>query len=193
MVSELKFEVPSWNQIYDMLVELSQKIRSCGFKPEIIVGISRGGWLPSRVLSDLLENPCITSVTAQFYVGVNETNCEPRLTQPIPISVFDKKVLLVDDVADSGRSAVLIRDYLCREGVKELKILTLYCKPWSKLVPDFYSKETTSWIVFPWEIKETLRGLIKKCNETNEPLENAVSKLVAAGVNKELIEHLLKS
>jgi hypoxanthine phosphoribosyltransferase len=191
LISELKFEVPSWNQIYDMLIELSQKIRGCGFNPEVIVGISRGGWLPSRILSDLLENPYIASVTAEFYVGVYETNCEPRLTQPIPISVFDKKILLVDDVADSGRSAMLIRDYLCREGVKELKILTLYYKPWSRLAPDFYSKETSDWIVFPWEIKETLRKLQKKCTETNEPFKNAVSKLTEAGVNKELIEHLL--
>ncbi|MGZ4851185.1 MAG: phosphoribosyltransferase [Candidatus Bathyarchaeia archaeon] len=191
MISELKFEAPPWNQIYDMLVELSQKIHDCGFDSEVIVGISRGGLIPSRILSDLLENPHITSVTAEFYVGVNETNCEPKLVQPIPISVFDKKILLVDDVADSGRNAMLIKDYLCREKMKELKILTLYYKPWSKLVPDFYSEKTSNWIVFPWEIKETLRKLLNKCNETQEPFENAFSKLIEAGVNKELIEHLL--
>ena len=191
MISEFKFEAPSWNQIYDMLIELSQKIHNCGFNPEVIVGISRGGWVPSRILSDLLETSYITSISAEFYVGVNETNCEPKLTQPIPISVFDKKILLVDDVADSGRSAMLIRDYLCRKEVKELKILTLYYKPWSKLVPDFYSKETSDWIVFPWEIKETLRKVLKKCTENKEPFENTVSKLIEAGVKKKLIERLL--
>lgn len=191
MGSDLKFEVPSWSQIYDMLVKLAQQVRRCGYKPDVIVGVSRGGWLPARVLSDLLENPYITSVTAEFYVGVYETNCEPRLTQPVPVSVFDKKILLVDDVADTGRSIVLIRDYLCREGVKELKILTLYYKPWSIILPDFYGKETSDWIVFPWEIKETLRKLLKRCRETKEPLENAVSRLIGAGVNKDLINCLM--
>jgi hypoxanthine phosphoribosyltransferase len=191
LVSELRFEVPTWNQIYDMLIELADKIRASEFKPDIIVGISRGGWLPARVLSDLLENPYITSVTAEFYVGIYETDHEPRLTQPIPVSVFDKKILLVDDVSDTGKSAVLIRDYLQREGVKETRILTLYYKPWSKVTPDFYSKETSDWIVFPWEIKETLTKLVKKCKETKEPFEIAVSSLIKSGVNKVLIERLL--
>jgi hypothetical protein len=175
-----------------MLVGLADRIREKSFEPDIIVGISRGGWLPARVLSDLLEIPYITSVTAEFYVGIYETNREPRLTQPIPISVFDKKVLLVDDVTDTGKSTGLICDYLHREGVKEIKILTLYNKPWSIVKPDFYCKETSAWIVFPWEIKETLRKLRKISGESDEPFDKAVSKLVEAGVNKELVERLVK-
>ena len=103
MVSEIKFEVPTWNQIYYMLIELADKIRGNGFKPDIIVGISQGEWLPTRVLSDLLDNPHITSVGAVFYVGAAETNYEPKLTQPILVSVLDKKILLVDDVVDTGK------------------------------------------------------------------------------------------
>lgn len=190
--SELKFEVPTWNQICEMLIGLAGEIREKNFEPDIIVGISRGGWLPARVLSDLLEIPYITSVTAEFYVGIYETNREPRLTQPIPVSVFDKKILLVDDVTDTGKSTGLICDYLHREGVKEIKILTLYNKPWSTVKPDFYRKETSAWIVFPWEIKETLRKLRKISSDINEPLDTAVSNLIKAGVNKELVERMLK-
>jgi len=186
------FEVPTWNEVYEMLLELAERIQLDGFKPDIIVGISRGGWLPARVLSDLLENPYITSVGAEFYVGVYETNSEPRLTQQIPVSVFDKRVLLVDDVVDTGKSAVLIRDHLARQGIKETKILTLYYKPWSVVKPDFYSKETSDWIVFPWEVKETLAKLEKKSKETNEPFESAVSRLIKSGVNKALVDRLLK-
>ncbi|MDX1813862.1 MAG: phosphoribosyltransferase, partial [Candidatus Bathyarchaeia archaeon] len=155
MVSEHGFEVPTWNNIYDMLVELADKVRASGFRPDILVGISRGGWLPTRILSDLLENPYITSVGAEFYVSVRKTNHEPRLTQPLSISVSNKKILLVDDVVDTGKSAILIKTHLERGRAEETKILTLYYKPWSIIVPDFYSKETSDWIVFPWEIKET--------------------------------------
>lgn len=193
MASELRFEIPSWNQICDMLVELADKIQAEGFKPEIIVGISRGGWLPARVLSDFLEMPYITSVSAEFYVGIYETNHEPRLTQPIPVSVFDKKILLVDDVTDTGKSTALIRDYLYREGAKEIKILALYCKPWSTVKPDFHNKETSDWIVFPWEIKETLRKLRKMTKEDDQAFNNAISRLVKAGVNNGLVERLLKN
>ena len=74
-----------------MLIDLADKIREESFEPDIIVGISRGGWLPARILSDLLEIPYITSVTAEFYIGIYETNREPRLTQSIPVSVFEKR------------------------------------------------------------------------------------------------------
>ncbi|MCK4440101.1 hypothetical protein KAU85_03865, partial [Candidatus Bathyarchaeota archaeon] len=57
MSQELEFEIPTWKQIYNMLLNLAEKIRKNGFKPDIIVGVSRGGWPPARVLSDLLGNP----------------------------------------------------------------------------------------------------------------------------------------
>src|SRR5512139_3015333 len=193
MVTSFGFEVPTWNKVYEMLLDMAERIQLEGFKPDIIVGISRGGWLPARVLSDLLENPYITSVGAEFYVGVYETNSEPRLTQQIPVSVFDKRVLLVDDVVDTGKSVLLIREHLARQGTKEMKILTLYFKPCSVVKPDFYSRETRDWIVFPWEVRETLAKLEKRSKETNEPFEDAVSRLVRSGVSKTLVDRLLKT
>ncbi len=191
MSSTLGFEVPSWDQIHRMLIELADRVRLSEYKPDIIVGISRGGWIPARVLSDLLDNPYVTSVGAEFYVGVYETIQEPRLTQPLPVSVFDKKILLVDDVTDTGKSVLLIKDHLSRQGVKDNRILTLYFKPWSIVKPDFYSKETSDWIVFPWEIRETLKKIAKKSKETNESFEVAISRLITSGINKELVELLL--
>ncbi len=191
LASELRFEAPTWNQIYDMLIELAEKIRSSGFKPDIIVGISRGGLVPTRVLSDLLDNHRIATVGAEFYIGVAETNHEPKLTQPISVSVLDKRILLVDDIADTGKSATLIKSHLYREGVKEARILTLYYKPWSIVKPDYYSKETCDWVVFPWEIKETLRKLVAKTCGKKEYVKVSTSRLIKAGVGRDLVEHLL--
>jgi len=55
--SEIEFVVPTWNQVYCMLLNLAYKIRKNEFRSDIIVGVSRGGWPPARVLSDLLDNP----------------------------------------------------------------------------------------------------------------------------------------
>lgn len=178
--------------MYEMLLELADTIRSDVFEPDIIVGISRGGWFPARILSDLLDNPYITSVGAAFYVGLYETNRKPRLTQPITVDVSDRRILLVDDVVDSGKSAVLIKKHLSQQGAKDTKLLTLYYKPWSVVKPDFYGKETSDWVVFPWEIKETLAKLAKKCKTKNEPFEDAVSNLIKSGASKDLVERFLK-
>lgn len=193
MSSTLKFEVPTWNGIYDSLLLLADRIRLEQFEPEIIVGISRGGWFPTRILSDLLQNSCIASVGAQFYSGLYETNCEPHLTQPLTLDVVDKRILLVDDVVDSGKSAVFVKRHLSQRGAKEIKLLTLYCKPWSAIKPNFCGKETSDWVVFPWEVKETLTKLARKCGMTNESFEAAVSNLIKSGVDKELIDRFLNN
>jgi hypoxanthine phosphoribosyltransferase len=191
LVSEQRFEVPTWNRIYNMLIELADKVRMNCFEPDILVGISRGGWLPTRILSDLLENPYITSVGVEFYVGVYETSREPILTQPLSVNAFEKKILLVDDVVDTGKSAMLMKSHLVGAGAEEIRLLTLYYKPWSIVKPDFYSMETSDWIVFPWEIKETLRKLLEKYKEKPELVTEITSLLIRDGVPKELIERFL--
>jgi len=110
--SEIEFEVPTWNQIYRMLLDLVEKIRKNGFEPDIIVGVSRGGWPPARVLSDLLDNPNLANVKAEFYLGVAETKGEPVITQPVSMIVNGKKVLIVDEVADTGKSLKLVKEHI---------------------------------------------------------------------------------
>jgi hypoxanthine phosphoribosyltransferase len=190
--SELEFEVPTWNQIYKMLLNLAEKIQKSGFKPDIIVGVSRGGWPPARVLSDLMGNPNLANVKAEFYLGVAETKGEPTLTQPVSMEVAGKKVLIVDEVADTGKSLKLVKEHIIQKGATEVRIATVYYKPWSIVKPDYYEKETSCWIVFPWEIKETIRKIAKRYREKGKPIEEETAKLVKAGIAAELVERFLK-
>ena len=61
MESEAEFEVPTWNQIYEMLLSQAEKIRKSGFEPDMTIAISRRGWLPARVVSDMLETPSLAN------------------------------------------------------------------------------------------------------------------------------------
>ena len=192
MAAALKFEAPSWSRIYDMLLDLAGRIRKDRFKPDIIVGISRGGWPPARVLSDLLSNPNVANVRAEFYLGIAETGSEPTLTQPVSVKTRGKKILIVDEVADTGKSLKMVREHIVQEGAKEARTVTVYYKPWSIVRPDYFAKETSDWIVFPWEIKETLRKVIAKCEELGKPVEEETAKLVKAGIKSRLIRRFLK-
>jgi hypothetical protein len=192
MSPELEFEVPKWNQIYEMLLNLAEKIRKNNFKPDIIVGVSRGGWPPARVMSDLLDNPNLANVRAEFYLGVAETKGEPTLTQPVSMKIAGKKVLVVDEVADTGKSLKLVKEHIVEKGATEVKIATVYYKPWSIVKPDYYEKETSKWIVFPWEIKETVRKIVKRCREKRKSIDGEAAKLVKAGISTELVERFLK-
>jgi hypoxanthine phosphoribosyltransferase len=186
-----KFEVPTWNKICDMLLSQAEKIRQSSFKPDVIVGVTRGGWVPARVLSDLLGVPDFATVRVEFYLGVTETRNEPVLIQGVSAAVTGKKVLIVDDVADTGKSLQLAREHVLQQGATEVKIATVYRKPWNIIKPDYYETETSCWVVFPWETKETIRKIVEKHGD-KKAIDMETAKLVKAGLSKQLAESFLK-
>jgi len=190
--SKLEFEIPSWEQIYEALLTLANRIRENDFKPDVIVGVSRGGWPPARIMSDLLENPELANVRAEFYLGVAKTKGDPVITQPVSTSVIGKKVLIVDEVADTGKSLRLVKSHLEEQGATEVKIMAIYYKPWSIVVPDWYAKETSRWIVFPWERKETVRQVLEECRDQGKSVDEAVEKLVRSGLSRKLVDQFIR-
>ena len=192
LLDKLEFEVPSWNEIYLHLLNLAKIIQDSGFKADIIVGVSRGGWLPARIMSDLLENPNLANITAEFYMGTTKIRCKPIITQPVSVSVKDKKILLVDDVADTGESLKLVNSHLKGGCASEIKILTIYKKPWSAIIPDYYAKETCLWIVFPWEIKETVKKIVEKYKQQGKTVKDVKEKLISGGLERNLVERFIK-
>src|SRR5438046_1170240 len=99
-----------------MLLSLAKRIKSSGYKAEVIVGISRGGWPPARIMSDLLENSNIANMKVEFYKDIGVRSRKPRITQPVTANVTGKRVLVVDDVADSGHSLKVVANHLRRKG-----------------------------------------------------------------------------
>jgi len=187
-----KFEIPTWEKIYELLLNLANQIREAGFKPDVIVGIARGGWPPARIMSDLLENPELANVKAEFYLSVAETKGEPVITQPVSVSVKGKNVLVVDDVADTGKSLALVKEHLKEKGARDVKIATIYNKPWSIVTPDWFEKKTSHWIIFPWERKETVRRVLEKCKKHGKTVEEAKETLISYGLDRKLVERFIK-
>ncbi len=183
--------MPTWNQIYDMLLNLANRIRHDGFRPDVIVGVSRGGWPPARVLSDLLDSPNMANVRAEFYLGVAETKAEPTITQPLLVDIKGKRVLIVDEVAHTGKSLKLVQEHVNQKAPVQAKTATVYYKPWSIVKPDYYEKEASLWLVFPWEIKETVRKIVKKCRATGKNVEEETAKLAEAGIPTGLVRRFL--
>jgi hypoxanthine phosphoribosyltransferase len=186
--NKLEFEIPSWNQISSLLQKLAKQVQESGFNPDVIVGVSRGGWIPARILSDLLENKNLTSIATEFYEDIAKTKQKPTITQPVSVSVKNKKVLVVDDLADTGESLKVVNSHLKEKGVKEVRIAVIYYKPWSVTTPHYYEKTSNKWIVFPWEHKETVTKVVNK----TENVEEAKEKLIKFGLPKKRIEELTK-
>ena len=186
--NNIEFGIPSWNQIYSLLQKLAKQIQESDFKPDVIVGVSRGGWIPARVLSDLLENKNLASVATEFYEDIAKTKQKPTITQPVSVSVKNKKVLVVDDLADTGESLKLVYSHLKEKGASEVRVAVIYYKPWSVTVPHYFQKTSNRWIVFPWEHKETVTKVVNK----TENFEVAKEKLIRFGLDKKQVEQLTK-
>ena len=175
-----------------MLLDLAQQIRNDEYNPEIIVGVSRGGWPPARVMSDLLQNPKLANMKVEFYTDIGVRNKKPRITQPVTMEVVGKRVLVVDDVSDTGHSLRVVADHLRQKPVKELRVCTLYMKPQSIFRPDYYARTTKKWIIFPWERLEAVHLISKRFKDDQTRARLTVRVLKDSGMSDRLVKQLLK-
>jgi hypoxanthine phosphoribosyltransferase len=190
-VKNLTFKTVDWDHVYSLLLEIADRVKERGFEPDIIVGISRGGLLPARILSDLLDNPNLANVKVDFYVDVYQTKEAPVITQPVSVSVKDKRLLVVDDITDTGQSFRLVWGTLMQEA-SEVKAATLYHKPWSCFTPDIYARETKAWVIFPWEYRETIKKLGKRLLDEGKSLVEVEGTLVGIGLNATLVRRFVQ-
>ncbi len=131
--------------------ELAQSVADSGFVPDVVLGIARGGLVPAGALAYALDCKNLFTLSVEFYTGVNT-----RLEVPVMLPPFldahdldDAAVLIVDDVADTGRTLELVHDF-CAGHVAEARTAVLYEKPQSVIKADFAWRYTDRWINFPW-------------------------------------------
>jgi len=124
----------------------------------------RGGWIPARIVLDILDVETLAALEIKFYKGIGEVKERPILTQPLIVNIRDKKVLIVDDVVDTGKSLSIAVETLKLYGPQQIKTAALVVKPWSIINPDFYALKTDAWVIFPWEIRETVKEILKSLN-----------------------------
>jgi hypoxanthine phosphoribosyltransferase len=157
----MDYLILSWRDVYNLTLQLSERIVTSGFTPDIIVGIARGGWIPARILSDVLYATTLENIRIEYYSDVGVRGREPKITQPLSGSLEGKTILLVDEVADTGDSLYHAIEYVKNLGVEEQRSAVLHLKPTSRVVPDYYMVETTSWTVYPWENRESIIALVR--------------------------------
>ena len=144
-------EVLTWEGFGAASRELAQTIVDSGFEPEIIIAVARGGLLPAGALSYTMGVKLSDAINVEFYTDVEETLPDPVLLEPLldVESISNRRLLVVDDVADSGRTLHLVLDLLRKHGT-EVRSAVLYGKSRSEISPDYVWKHTDDWIVFPW-------------------------------------------
>jgi len=84
-----------------------------------------------------------------------------HITAGLKAHIRDKRILLVDDIADSGRTLKRAIGYLKRFRPKTIATVTMFYKPRSAFKPDYFAEQTDKWVIFPHEHTETILLLTK--------------------------------
>ena len=141
----------TWEDFGAATRDISRAIVADGFHPEVVVAIARGGLLPGGAIAYGLGVKNCGALNVEFYTGVGTVLDAPEVLPPaLDLSYLEgRRVLLVDDVADSGRTLDLAVKLLDRHGA-EARSAVIYTKPTTVIVPDYSWKDTSLWIDFPW-------------------------------------------
>ena len=137
--------------------DLAQQVVDSGYEPDLVLAIARGGLGLAMGLGYALDVKNLSAVNVEFYTGVDQRLDVPIMLPPTPAAVdlSGLKVLVVDDVTDSGRTLEVVRDF-CGDHVVEARTAVIYEKPWSVVKPDYIWRRTEKWINFPWSSQPPL-------------------------------------
>ncbi len=190
-----KFLNLTWEDVERLSHKLCERMISENYVPDVIVAVMRGGWVPARIVLDMLKVSGLAAIEIKFYKGIGEARERPILTQPLIVSVRDKKVLIIDDVVDTGKSLSVAVETLKLYGPSQIKTAALVVKPWSIVIPDYYALRSDAWVIFPWELRETVEELVNTLEiDLNKYSLDEVAQYISekTGLNRELVLYALK-
>lgn len=150
-------EILTWETFGSAAKELTQTVLDDGYQPELILSITRGGLIPAGAVSYAMDIKNIHIINVEFYTGMDQRLPEPILLPPVPlpVDISGQKLLIIDDVADTGETLKMVVDF-CKKHASEVRTAVLYEKPRSVVKCDYVWKRVNTWISFPWSAEPPL-------------------------------------
>lgn len=159
----------SWDDVYRLCRQLARQLRVADFRIDSLIAIGRGGYVPGRILSDMLGIHDLTSFKIEHYRSTHKAS-EAFVKYPLSADLQGRNILLLDDVCDSGDTFAVGCEHVRDCGpVENLRTATLHYKSVSRYKPDFFVETVSDWrwIIYPWAVNEDLSSLLQEM-----PFEN---------------------
>ena len=170
----------SWDEIVEWSLGLGKVIESSGWTPDMVVAVARGGYVPARLLCDYLGVTDLMSLQSQHWVEAAKAAQKAIIRNAYSIEARGLKVLVVDDIVDTGETLALARDFIRAEWKPEdVRTAALqWISPIAKFKPDYYYIEVKDWTWFqyPWTRLEDLTQFIERIFREDERAHGGLSE-----------------
>lgn len=168
--------LPSWDYIHRVCKRTVKKIKEDGFKPDIVVALSRGGFVPARTICDFLIIRDLVSMKVEHWGLTATKDGKAKIKYPLDIPLSGKKVLIVDDIIDTGESMRVAADFIKSLDPDEIKTATAFHIRTSKFTPDYHGEEIDwMWVIFPWNYVEDMCNIVP--NILDEKTAKSIKKM----------------
>lgn len=167
----IKVKLVSWDEIVDWAWNLARIIKNDGYKPDVVIALARGGYVPGRLLCDFLDVENLLSIQSQHWTEAAKAEERAIIKFPYIVDLHDHRVLIVDDIVDTGDTLKLARDFVAEKWKpRELRTAALqWISPVAKYKPDYYYIEVKDWTWFqyPWtRLEDTYQFIKRMMSET---------------------------
>lgn len=160
----MQYEYVNWNHFYRLCGVLWQRIADSGYRPDLIIAITRGGYPAARVLSDFAGLMDLVGLKIEHYHGPSKLR-QAIVPYPLPLSITGRRVLLVDDVSDSGDTFDAAFAELAKRGEPlAMRTAVLHHKQVSRHTPDYHAQRIVKWrwVTYPWALVEDLTEILTR-------------------------------
>ena len=187
----------SWDEAYRLSLELARAIKSSRYDPDLVIAIGRGGYVPARIVCDFLLHSLLTSIKIEHWDIAACKRPQASVRFPLAVDVRGRKILIVDDVTDTGDTLKAAIDYVKSEGAGQIKTAVMQHKTSSAIVPDYYADLISDWrwIIYPWAAYEDVLGFTEKVLTaelvTVEQIEAALGERYSLTVDGESLREIL--
>ncbi|MEM1623714.1 MAG: phosphoribosyltransferase [Sulfolobales archaeon] len=189
----------TWRKAIQLCYRLAKKIADSGYRPDVVVSVMRGGVIPALVISDVFNVDSFYALRVKHWGIAEEVYPAPIVEQLPQGRIEGRSVLLVDEVADTGKTLKASINELEKLRPKEIRTAVLHLKPTSVVTPDYYAEKLDRWVwlFYPWSLVETIVTLaIREIGDSSiteaRLLETALSLARGLGV-KGPISSILKT
>ncbi len=192
MAEKMRCELIPWSEVQRQCQRLAGLIRESGYRPDLIVAIGRGGYVPARLLCDYLDIMDLTSIKLEHYLPGADKQEQTVIRYPLKADIRGRRVLLVDDVNDTGDTLVAATRHLQTFQPAGVRTAVIHEKTVSRISADYYARRVVKWrwLIYPWAVSEDVKGFLERMETLPESVEDA-QQLIARQYNiKVPLQHL---